>query len=148
MKIVLRSDVAKLGSKGDLVEVAPGYARNYLVPRGLAIVATRGSIQQAEAMKRNREVKVRKDRETATALAGKLNGKTFEVPAKAGDTGRLFGSVTTTDIAAAVSAAVGIDIDRRAIELADVVKTLGEYEVSAKLHPEIDAAFRINVVAR
>lgn len=148
MKIVLRSDVANLGQKGDLVEVAPGYARNYLVPRGLAIVATKGSVAQAEAMRRNRDTRQRQAREQALALAGKLNGRTFDVAAKAGGRGRLFGSVTTSDIAAAVSEAVGAAIDRRALDLADSVKTVGEYEVSAKLHPEIDATFRVNVVAR
>ena len=108
MKIVLREDVDTLGRKGDLVEVADGYARNYLVPRGLAMKATKGVVAQAESMRRNREAREVRDRTAAEELAGRLNAAPLTVGARAGEGGKLFGSVTTADIVAAV-----LDSDRR-----------------------------------
>ena len=104
MKVVLRDDVENIGRKGDLIEVTDGFARNFLVPRGLAMKATKGVVQQAEAMRRNREARDARDREAAQALADQLTGKRIELRARAGEGGRLFGSVTSADVADAVRA--------------------------------------------
>src|SRR5438105_3345896 len=117
MKIVLRADVDNLGKKGDLVDVADGYARNYLVPRGLALKANAGIQKQADAMRRNREARDKRERESAQALAGQFEGRTITIKARAGGEGKLFGSVTTVDIAEAVLNQTGAEIDRRKIDL-------------------------------
>ena len=147
MKIVLREDVDNLGHKGDLVDVADGYARNYLVPRGLAIVATKGVVQQSEAMRRNRQIKDVRDRESAQELATRLAGAPIEVKARAGEGGKLFGSVTSADIVAAVKERSGIELDRRKIELGEPLKALGPAEVPVQLHPEVTATIIVEVVA-
>jgi large subunit ribosomal protein L9 len=112
MKVVLRADIDTLGNKGDLLEVSDGYARNYLVPRGLAIRATKGVVKQAEAMRRNRAARDARDREAAQAVADHLTDRRIEITARAGAGGRLFGSVTSTDVATAVHTQVGVEIDR------------------------------------
>ncbi|HEX5614527.1 MAG TPA: 50S ribosomal protein L9 [Acidimicrobiia bacterium] len=147
MRIVLRADVEHLGLKGDLVDVADGYARNYLVPRGLAIKATPGIITQAEAMRRNRAAKLARDRQGAEELAQRLTTMTLEVRVRAGDGGRLFGSVTASDLADAALAQFGVELDRRRIELAEPIKSVGPAEVPVKLHTEVSATLRVQVVA-
>jgi large subunit ribosomal protein L9 len=147
VRVVLREDVDNLGRKGDLVDVADGYARNFLVPRGLAIKATRGVVQQAEAMRRNREAREVKDRAHATELAQRLTTTRIEVKARAGEGGKLFGSVTASDIADAVLAQNEIELDRRKIALAEPIKELGTVEVPVQLHGDIDATLTIEVVA-
>jgi large subunit ribosomal protein L9 len=147
MRVVLRRDVENLGTKGDMVEVADGYARNYLVPKGFAIKATPGAQKQADAMKRNWESHERKSRESAEALAARLAGGTVEVKARAGAEGRLFGSVTTSDIADAVQAQLGVEIDRRRLELAEPLKELGAAEVPLRLHTDVVATVKVAVVA-
>lgn len=147
MRVVLREDVEKLGTKGDLVDVADGYGRNFLLPRGLAIVANKGVVKQAEGMRRTRAIKEQRDREGAQALAAKLVATRIEVTARAGDGGRLFGSVTTSDIAAAIEAQMGVPVDRRKLTLADAVKDLGPVEVQAKLHREVEITVNVDVVA-
>ena len=147
MKIVLRTDVDTLGKKGDLLEVAPGYARNYLVPRGLAIFATKGAEKQAVAMRRNREVRNSRERESAQAIAMKLTAAAVQVPARAGEGGKLFGSVTSADIAAALATVTGVQIDRRKVALDEPLKALGPAEVTVTLHPEVKVAVMIEVVA-
>lgn len=147
MRVVLREDVEKLGTKGDLVDVADGYGRNFLLPRGLAIVANKGVVKQAEGMRRTRAIKEQRDREGAQALAAKLVATRIEVTARAGDGGRLFGSVTTSDIAAAIEAQMGVPVDRRKLTLADAVKELGPVEVQAKLHREVEITVNVDVVA-
>ncbi|MGH9042098.1 MAG: 50S ribosomal protein L9 [Acidimicrobiia bacterium] len=148
MKIVLRSDVANLGRKGDLVEVADGYARNYLVPKGLAMNATKGSARQSDAMRRSRQVRDTKEREGAEATARLLAARRIEIIARAGEGGRLFGSVTTTDVAEALEAQAGIDLDRRKLHLDEPIKTLGVHEVPVRLHPDVPAAITVEVVAQ
>lgn len=145
MKIVLRADVETLGQKGDLVEVAPGYARNYLVPKGLAMVATEGVMRQAESMRRSRQVRDTKEREGAEATARQLAAKRIEIKARSGEGGRLFGSVTSTDIAEAVEAQTGVHLDRRKLHV-EPIKTLGTHEVTIRLHSEVDAPLTIEVV--
>ena len=148
MKIVLREDVDTLGRKGDLVEVADGYARNYLVPRGLAMKATKGVVAQAESMRRNRQAREVRDRTAAEELAGRLNAAPLTVGARAGEAGKLFVSVTTADIVAALLDSTGIEIDRRAMTLDDPIRELGEFEVPVRLHPEVVVPLVVTVVAQ
>ena len=147
MKIVLRADVENLGNKGDLVEVAPGYARNYLVPKGLAIAATEGVTRQAEAMRRSRQVRDRREKEGAEATARQLAAKRIEIKGRAGEGGRLFGSVTSSDIAEAVEAQTGIRLDRRKLHV-EPIKTLGTHEVPVRLHSEVEVPLTIEVVSQ
>ena len=146
MKILLREDVEALGKKGDLLDVADGYARNFLVPKGLAMKASKGAVKQAEAMRRNRDVRDAREREAAEAVRAQLDGQRFRIGARAGEGGRLFGSVTSVDIAAAVSTQVGVELDRRDITLADPLKELGEVEVPVKLHADVVANLTVEVV--
>ena len=147
MKVVLRADVEHLGQKGDLVDVADGYARNFLVPRGLALRATSGIQKQADAMRRNRDARDRRDREAAQAIADQLNAPTIQIEARAGDGGRLFGSVTSSDIAAAVQAQIGIEVDRRDIAMDEPLKELGVSDLVIRLHPDVTATLHVEVVA-
>jgi large subunit ribosomal protein L9 len=147
VKIVLRSDVDHLGRKGDLLEVADGYARNYLVPRGLAMKATRGVVAQAEAMRRSRAARDTRDQEAAEELASRLQATPIRVGARAGEGGKLFGSVTSADLADAVRSQAGIDLDRRAIELGEPLKELGTFEVAVRLHPNVTVALSVEVIS-
>jgi large subunit ribosomal protein L9 len=124
VKVVLRDDVENIGRKGDLIEVTDGFARNFLVPRGLAMKATKGVVQQSEAMRRNREARDARDREAAQALADQLTGRRIELRARAGEGGRLFGSVTPADVVDAVRAQTGVELDRRKTQLAEPLKEL------------------------
>ena len=147
MKIVLRADVENLGHKGDLLEVADGYARNYLVPRGLALKASKGIVKQAEAMRRSRDARDARDRAGAEEIATRLAGAKIEVKARAGEGGKLFGSVTSSDLTDAVLAQTGVELDRRKIELAEPLKELGAAEVAVRLHPDVSTALQVEVVA-
>ena len=148
MKIVLRSDVESLGQKGDLLEVADGYARNFLVPRGLAIVAGKGVVRQAEGMRRARTVRDQRERQGAQATAQQLSSRTVSITARAGEGGKLFGSITTTDVADAVQAQTGVDLDRRKLHLEEPIKSLGVHEITIRLHPEVEATLTVDVVAQ
>jgi large subunit ribosomal protein L9 len=147
VRVVLRDDVENVGRKGDLIEVADGFARNYLVPRGLAMKATRGVVQQAEAMRRNREAREARDHEAAQVLADQLAGRRIEVRARAGEGGRLFGSVTAADIVDAVRAQTGVELDRRNTQLPEPLKQLGAVDVPVKLHADVDVTLSVDVVA-
>jgi large subunit ribosomal protein L9 len=147
VKIVLREDVEQLGKKGDLLEVAPGYARNFLVPRGLAIVASKGAEKQAAAMRRNRDARDAREREQAQGAAAKLVASPVQVQARAGEGGKLFGSVTSVDIAAAIEAATGVAVDRRKIALDEPLKTVGPAEVEIALHSDVRVTVTVDVVA-
>lgn len=146
MRIVLREDVESLGYKGDLVEVADGYARNYLVPRGLAIKATRGVVAQSEAMRRSRAAKEARDRDAAQELAARLGSQVLRIPARAGEGGKLFGSVTVADVAKALEAVAGVEIDRRKVVLDEPLRELGDAEVTVRLHPDVVVAVAVSVV--
>jgi large subunit ribosomal protein L9 len=149
MKVVLREDVETLGRKGDLLDVADGYARNYLVPRGLAIKATKGVVAQAEAMRRNREAREVRDRATAEELATRLVASgPLSIPARAGEAGKLFGSVTSADIVAALREHTGAEIDRRNVLLDDSIRELGEVEVTVRLHADVAVPIVVAVVAQ
>ena len=147
MKVVLRQDVDTLGHKGDIVDVADGYARNFLVPRGLAMKASKGVVAQAEAMRRNRAARDARERAGAEEIAGRLIGSRVTVTARAGEGGKLFGSVTPADVAEAIAAAVATEIDRRNVQLDEPLKELGEVEVPVRLHPEVTAMVTVEVVA-
>lgn len=147
MRLLLRSDVDGLGKKGDLVEVADGYARNYLVPKGFALPATPGIEAQAEAMRRTRQLKDAAEREAAEEIAARLVAFPVTVAAKAGDEGRLFGSVTTADIATAIAEQAGIEIDRRTLVLAEPIKSLGTHSVQVKLHADVEFPVTVEVTA-
>ncbi len=146
MRVVLREDVEKLGRKGDLLEVADGYARNYLVPRGLAIVATKGVVDQATAMRRNRQIRDDRDKEAAQELAARLSASPIQVAARAGEGGKLFGSVTSADITAAVKHQTNVELDRRKVSLAEPIKELGTAEVDVQLHTEVTVTLAVEVV--
>jgi large subunit ribosomal protein L9 len=147
MRVVLRDDVESLGNKGDLVDVADGYARNYLVPRGLAIKATRGVVAQADAMRRNREAREVRDRQAAEALVPQLAAKRISVSVRAGEGGKLFGSVTTADVVAAVAEQTGIELDRKQVELAESIREVGEYEVAVKLDAGVETTLALEITA-
>lgn len=146
MKIVLTQEVRELGGPGDVVDVADGYARNFLIPRKLAQPATRGVLKQVEQIRRLREVREVKNLEQAQELATKLGSLKIRVAAKAGDTGRLFGKVTTSDIADAVFKAGGPKIDRKRLHLDEPIKNLGTHRLALRLHPEVEATFDVEVV--
>jgi large subunit ribosomal protein L9 len=148
MKLILTQEVSGLGSAGDIVEVKDGYGRNYLVPRGLAIRWTRGGESQVAALRRGREVRQVKDLGEAKAIAETLSGLSVKLSSRAGDGGRLFGSVTTADVVEAVAAAGGPKLDKRRVELPSAhIKNVGSHTVSVRLHPEVVAALSIEVVA-
>ena len=147
MKLVLRTDVAQVGKKGDIVDVSDGYGRNYLVPKGLAFLATSGVEEQATAMRRSRDVRDASDRAAAQEVATSLVPKVITITARAGAEGKLFGSVTTMEIADAVAAQAGIEIDRRQLHLDEPIKTIGTHLVPAKLHAEVEFPITVEVVA-
>jgi large subunit ribosomal protein L9 len=147
MKIILTQDVENLGAPGDIVEVKDGYGRNYLVPRGFAIRWTRGAEKQITQIKRARGAREIRSREHADEVRGQLEGLTVNVNAKAGESGKLFGSVTTTDIASAIKAAGGPLVEKRAIEVDGHIKTLGDYPVRISLHPDVVATITVHVVS-
>jgi large subunit ribosomal protein L9 len=145
-KVILTHEVTGLGEAGDVVEVKDGYARNYLVPRKLATTWTRGAESQVQAMRKARRARALATTEDAQRAAEKLSGLTVKVPARAGATGRLFGTVTTGDIAQAVAAAGGPKLDRRKIEIGAHIKTLGQYTVRVRLHDSVVAKIELDVV--
>jgi large subunit ribosomal protein L9 len=148
MKLILTADVPNLGAPGDIVEVKDGYGRNYLLPRHLAIVATRGAEKQVASIRRSQQARQIRDLGHAKEVATTLGGLTVTVRAKAaGDTGRLFGSVTAADVVEAVRAAGGPALDRRAVEVPGQIKTVGTHPVTVRLHPEVTTELDVAVVA-
>ncbi len=146
MRVILRADNKGLGKRGDIIEVADGHARNYLLPKGLALVASDGAMSQAGAMRRARDLRDAADRDSAQTIAKALVAQVITITAKAGAEGRLFGSVTASDVAAAVQAQAHIELDRRKLHLPESIKVLGEYSVTAKLHHDVEFPFTIAVV--
>lgn len=147
MKIILTHEVHGLGSAGDVVDVKDGYARNYLLPRSLATPWTKGGQKQVEAITKAREVRAVKSLDDAKSLKGQLEASKVNLQARAGQSGRLFGAVTTAEIADAVKAAGVGSIDRRTVQVAQPIRSLGEHEVQVRLHPEVAATLQLNVVA-
>jgi large subunit ribosomal protein L9 len=148
MKLILTADVPNLGAPGDIVEVKDGYGRNLLLPRKLAIVATRGAEKQVAAIQRAQRARQIRDLGHAKEVAQELGALSVTVKAKAaGDSGRLFGSVTSADVVDAVRAAGGPALDRRAVEVPGQIKSVGTHKVAVRLHPEVTAELDVNVVA-
>jgi large subunit ribosomal protein L9 len=147
MKIILAADVDKLGQRGDVVTVADGYARNYLVPKGLALMTTKGSLRQAEQMRRSREDRERKRKQEAVARVALLGSQPVYISARAGEGGRLFGSVTSSDVARAVEEQLGQQIYRHDVRLEDPIRSLGTHAVEIHLHEEVNALVNVEVIA-
>ncbi|NUW44586.1 50S ribosomal protein L9 [Nonomuraea rhodomycinica] len=147
MKLILTNEVSGLGAPGDVVEVKDGYGRNYLIPRGYAMRWTRGAEKQIESIKKARDAREIRDLGTAKEVAGQLGALRVRLTTRAGDSGRLFGSITTGDVAEAVKAAGGPLLDRRRIEIINPIKSVGSHKVSVKLHPEVSASLDVEVVA-
>jgi large subunit ribosomal protein L9 len=147
MKVILRADVNELGKRGDIIDVADGHARNYLIPNGLALKASDGAVAQAQAMRRSRDVRDATERSAAEEIARQLVPKVIAVSARAGAEGRLFGSVTVIDVVEAVEAQTGIALDRRKVHLDDPIRELGTHRVSVKLHSDVEFPVTVEVAA-
>jgi len=147
MKLILTQEVSGLGAPGDVVDVAAGYGRNYLLPRGFAMPWTRGAEKQVELIKRARAVREIRTIEDARAAAARLENLTVRLKRRAGSNGRLFGSVGPADIAAAVRDAGGPEIDRRKIVVSDPIKSAGSHQVQVRLHPDVSASVNIEITA-
>ncbi|MGC1381173.1 MAG: 50S ribosomal protein L9 [Candidatus Baltobacteraceae bacterium] len=147
MKLVLYTDVKALGKKGDVVDVADGYARNFLLPRKLAGEADRGALAQLGAQQKAQERREAQELADARALAARIESAKLSVSAKAGGNGKLFGAITNADVASAIASALSVEIDRHKIELASQIKALGSYPVEIKLHRSVVAKAVVNVVS-
>lgn len=146
MKVILRSDLDGLGKRGDIVDVADGHARNFLLPKGHAIVASEGAVEQAGRMRQARDQRDSSARDAATQIASTLVPKVITVTAKAGPEGKLFGSVTAADVVEAVKSQTDIELDRRQLEV-ELIKTTGQHTVTASLHSDVSFPITIDVVA-
>jgi large subunit ribosomal protein L9 len=146
MKLILTHEVTGLGAAGDVVEVKDGYGRNYLLPRGLATPWTKGGQKQVDALTKGRESRAINDIEQAKSVKGRIEALPVKVAAKAGQSGRLFGAVSNGDIAEAVKAAGGPELDKRKIEVKQAVKSLGSYEATVRLHADVAATLKFEVV--
>ncbi len=147
MKVLLRRDVEGIGRRGDIVDVADGYARNFLVPGGLGLAATKGIQAQAASMRRARDLRDASDRQAAETKAGVLAGATLQVVARAGATGRLFGSVGAAEVVEAAREQKGVELDRHAVSLAEPIKVVGSYEVPLRLFGDVVTSVVVEVVA-
>ncbi len=147
MKIILQKSVDKLGDPGDLVEVADGYARNYLVPRGLAVKATRGGMRHVESLKRAHSVRVSAAKAEAETVASKLAGTPITVRARAGEEGKLFGSVTSAEIVAEIERQTGVVVDRHDVHLDEPIRSVGTHEVRVHLFSDVDPVVSVRVEA-
>jgi large subunit ribosomal protein L9 len=147
MRVILRSDVSDLGKRGDILDVSDGYARNYLVPKGLAMRASTGTESQAAGMRRARDLRDAQDRAAAEEVATALVPKVITVSARAGSEGKLFGSVTSADIVTAVEAQTGVKLDRKRVQLDEPIKTLGTHTVPVKLHADVEFPVTVDVAA-
>ncbi|HVM18993.1 MAG TPA: 50S ribosomal protein L9 [Egibacteraceae bacterium] len=145
MKVILKQDVPNLGGAGDIVEVADGYGNNYLVPRNLAMRATRGAVKDAEAMRQARIKREAKTLDEANELKERLESRSVTVTAKAGEDGTLYGSIGNTVVAQAITEQLGVTIDRRRIPMEKPFKHLGTEEVEVRIHPEVTATIRVEV---
>jgi large subunit ribosomal protein L9 len=143
-KVLLQADVDNLGSGGEVVKVRPGFARNFLLPRGLAVPATAGNLARVEELKKAALARKAEDVAVAQELAKKLEGASVKIARAAGDEGKMFGSVTSKDIGDAFEK-IGVVIDRRSIQLAEPIKTLGTFEVPLKLHGSVSVTLKVQV---
>jgi large subunit ribosomal protein L9 len=146
MRVILRTDVKGVGNKGDVIDVTNGYGRNYLLPRGLAFLASAGAEAQAEGMRRSRDIKDAADRSAAEEVAKALVSSPVTIEARVGADEKLFGSVTSADIADAVAAQTGVEIDRKQLLLAEPIRTVGTHLVPLKLHANVEFPVTVEVV--
>ena len=147
MKVILRSDLDGVGKRGDIVVVAAGHACNFLLPTGLAFAARDGAVNQAKSMRRARDLRDAADRESAQSIATALVARVITIPAKSGAEGKLFGSVTTADVAQAIQAQANISIDRKKLH-AEPIKALGTHSVTVKLHTDVEFPVTVEVVKK
>ncbi|HZA40927.1 MAG TPA: 50S ribosomal protein L9 [Actinomycetota bacterium] len=147
MKVILAQDIQELGFKGDVVSVADGYGRNYLIPKGLALFATKGALRQAELMQKARVEREQKAKDEAAAKVGVLASQPVYISARAGEGGRLFGSVTKSDIARGIEDQLEEEVDRHDVLLDDPIRVLGTHQVEVKLHEQVNALVTVEVIA-
>ncbi len=145
MKVILQKTVDRLGDPGDVADVADGYARNFLIPRGLAVKAEKGTVRHAESLKRAHETRTRAQKGEFETLAARIIQVPVVVTARAGEEGKLFGSVTGADIAEALSAQAGVQVDRRDVHLDEPIRSVGTHEVKVHLHPDVDPVITVDV---
>ena len=146
MKIVLQLEVDKLGVPGDVVEVADGYARNFLVPRGLAIPASKGAVKHAERLRSSHDSRVAKAKNDAEGAAKRLEAVITRIPARAGEEGRLFGSVTPERLAAEIERVTGVAVDRKQIHLDEPIRSVGSHQIRVRLHADVTATVPVEIV--
>mgnify|MGYP001158684938 CR=1 FL=1 len=147
MKVVLRSDVEGVGHKGDIVDISDGFAQNRLIPQGLAFKATPGAEREAERMRKSRELKAVEERSVAEEMATRLSEKPLTISMNAGEGGKLFGSVTSSDIVSALESQAHVTLNRKDLQLSDNIKEIGTYEILARPHPDVEFPITIEVVA-
>lgn len=147
MKVILTQDVKKLGKKGDLIEVKDGYARNALLPKGLAVEANAVTLNQKKLEEQQTEKKKAQELEQAKEIANKIDNKEITIGVKTGEGGRVFGSVTAKEITDQLKAAFGIEIDKKKVQLKSPIKAIGSQKVAIKLHPEVTANVNVNIVS-
>ena len=147
MKVILKQDVKSLGKKDSVVTVSDGYAKNYLLPKGLAVEATTGNMNEAKNKQQAAETKKQREIDAAKASAAALNGKTVTIHAKAGENGKLFGAIASKDIADAAASQLGVALDKKKIVLSDPLKTTGAHTIEAKIYSGVTAEFTVMIVA-
>ncbi|NLY55373.1 MAG: 50S ribosomal protein L9 [Firmicutes bacterium] len=147
MKVILKADVKGIGKAGSTVEVKDGYARNYLLPRGLAVEASAGALKELEQQKAAQAAQAKRELLAAQAVAEKIHKRTVVVKVKTGENGKLFGSITSKDVAEAITKTFQVTIDKRKVELSEPIKSLGVYQIEVKIHPEVTAIIDLQVVA-
>lgn len=148
MRIILQRPVEKLGAPGDIVDVADGYARNFLIPKGVAAPASKGAIRHAARLRHAHDKRVKAALDDATATAQRLSAASVRIPAKAGEGGRLFGSLPAHTLAQEIEKATRVPVDRRHIALTEPIRSLGTHEISIHLHPEVTATVTVEVVPK
>jgi large subunit ribosomal protein L9 len=148
MKVILQKTVERLGDPGDVADVADGYARNFLIPRGLAVRAEKGAVRHAESLQRSHQARTKAQKGEFGALAARIIQTPVVVTARAGEEGKLFGSVTAADIAEALSSQAGVSVDRRDVHLDEPIRSVGTHEVTVHLHPEVDPVVTVDVRAQ
>ena len=148
MKVILQKEIDKLGVPGDVVNVADGYARNYLIPKRMAMPVTKGAVKNADRLRRAHDQRTQKAKLEAEQVAAKMTEAPITIPAHAGEEGRLFGSVTAAEIARGLEARVGAPVDRRSVHLPEPIRSVGTHEVTVRLHPEVEPKVTVEVVAQ
>lgn len=146
MKLILIADVDKLGTKGEIVDVSDGYARNFLLPRSKAVKATEGAVQQAESLRKAREEAERQAKEEAERIATQLVGTRVVLAARAGDEGRLYGSIGVTDVVEGIRKFTGVEVDRKTVDLPEPIREIGLHDVQIRLHDEVQFPITLDVI--